>query len=83
MHLIADLLRNHKIPGVKLSEARHTAASAAGALIKHPIQVKDVRYKGTTVFFSIPSVLKSELLMREADFKQMLALAGITVESVK
>ncbi len=83
MFSIGDLLKNHKIPGTELSEMRAVTAAVASALVKYKIAPKNVKFKNGTVFFSIPSVLKTELMLREADLKRMLKDQGISIESIK
>ncbi len=73
----------HKIPGVRLSEIRTTCASVAKDFTSYAVTPKQVRYKEGTVFFSVPSVIKTELLLREADFKTTMKALGIEVAGVK
>jgi len=42
-----------------------------------------VKYKEGTVFFSVPSVIKTELLLRETEVISTLGALGIKVASVK
>lgn len=83
MRLLADLLKSRTIPGVRLSEIRGTCAKVAGDLTSYAVTTKQVRYKEGVVFFSVPSVIKTELLLREADFKTLMGALGIKVAGVK
>ena len=83
MKSIADVLQNHPVPGIRLSETRRTCAAAASTLAKYRIDPKKVQYKGTTLFFSVPSVVKTELIVRAEDLKKILAAAGIVCTAIK
>jgi hypothetical protein len=83
MRSLGDLLKSHRIPGVRLSEIRAICAKVAADLTKYPVTSKQVRVKEGVVYFSVPSVVKSELLLREIDFKTLLTAAGITVTGIK
>ncbi len=83
MRAIGDLLKDHKIPGTELSELRRTAAGAASVFLKHKITAKQVSYKNSTLFFAIPSILKMELMLRQADLIRVLKDAGFAVGKIK
>jgi hypothetical protein len=83
MKSLADLLKNHPVPGIRLSEARRTCAAAASVFAKHPIDAKNVRLKGGVLFLSVPSVLKTELILRAQDLKKALAAAGVECTEIR
>jgi hypothetical protein len=83
MRSLGDLLKSHRVPGVRQAEIRTTCAKLAEALTGYPVKPKQVRYKEGTLFFSVPSVVKSELALREEEIKKTLAAAGISVSAVK
>lgn len=82
MQLIADLLKNHKIPGAAEREQRQVCASAAESLFSHPISARQVALKDGKLTFRVPSVLKSEILLRAEDLKAILKGAGVVVVSI-
>lgn len=83
MKSLADLLKSHPIPGIRLSQMRQTCAATASVFAKHPIDAKNVRYKEGVLFLSIPSVLKAELMLRANDVKKALASAGIECSEIR
>ncbi len=83
MRAIGDLLKGKKIPGTELSEMRRVAAGAASVFLKHKVLPKQVSFKNGTLFLSVPSVLKAELMLRAEDLKRVLKDAGLSVEKVK
>ncbi len=83
MRAIGDILKDKKIPGTELSEMRRVAAGAASAFLKHTVLPKQVSFKNGTLFFSIPSVLKAELMLRQEDMKKVLADAGLSVKAIR
>lgn len=82
MDSIADLLKNHRVPGVRDSEVRRTCAAAAQSLLKHPITARQVKFKEGRLSFTVPSILRSELKLKEKALKELLLAAGITVTSI-
>jgi hypothetical protein len=83
MRSLRELLTSHRIPGIRLAEVRGTCAAVAAGLTSYAVTAKQVRYKDGTVFFTVPSVVKTELLLRENDFKLTLGALGISVLAVK
>jgi len=83
MRSLGELLKSHRIPGVRLAEVRSTCAKVAEGLTSCAITAKQVQYKNQTLFFRVPSVVKTELLLREEDLKAALQALGIKVVGVK
>lgn len=79
MQAISELLKNHKIPGVKDAEMRRLCASCAEAVLRYPVKASQVKFKEGTLSFRVPSVVKSELKLRQAELKELLAAAGVTL----
>lgn len=79
MKAIAELLKNHRIPGVQDAEMRRLCASCIESLLKFPVKASQVRYKEGTLSLRVPSVLKSELKLRQEELKTLLAAAGVTL----
>ncbi|MFZ1988058.1 MAG: hypothetical protein WAV21_03460 [Minisyncoccia bacterium] len=82
MRSIADVLKSHPVPGIRLSEIRLVCAKTAEALTRHKVAAGKVTYKDGVVSFSVPPVVKTELFLREHDFKALLASQGITVTKI-
>jgi hypothetical protein len=45
MKSLADLLLNHKVPGVRDAQIRHAIAEELSGLLNIPIEPKQVKYK--------------------------------------
>lgn len=83
MKSLAELLKSHPVPGIRLSEARRTCAAAASAFAKCPIDAKNVRLKNGVLFITAPSVIKAELILRAADLQKTLAAAGVECNEIR
>lgn len=83
MRALSDLIRSHRIPGIRLSEMRATCAAAASGLVGHPIQAKEVTLKEGVLTFKVPSVIKSELMLRSTTLIEILGRAGISIKGIR
>lgn len=83
MRSLGDLLKTHRVPGVRQAEIRTVCARVASGLTKVPITAKQVKVKDGTAFFSVPSVVKAELHLHVTELKKTLAAAGIEITSVR
>lgn len=83
MQSLADLLKLHRVPGVKESEERRVCAGAIEALLKHPVQASQVRYKAGVLSLSVPSVLRSEIILHEGKLRELLGAAGLSLTAIR
>ncbi len=83
MRSLKDLLSLRKIPGAELSEIRHQCAQIATELLQTPVQPTQVTYHDGEVLFSVPPLLKTELVIRHEELVARLTKAGIKVSSVR
>ncbi len=83
MRSLSELLKNHRVPGVRLNEVRTTCAKVATQLISFEVEPKKVKVKEGVVYFSVPSVIKSELHLREEEFKNLMKNLGVDVVAVR
>jgi len=83
MFSIADLLKNRKIPGLQASEERRICADTAAALLKMPFSPKQFKYSESELTVSVSPLLKTELLMRRAEYEQLLSAQGIRITALR
>lgn len=83
MKSLSELLKTHRIPGVKEAEVRRACAEALSRVLGVPISSKQVRYTDGSVSLSVPPVMKSALHLRFAEAKELLAEEGITLRDIR
>ncbi|HEV7121517.1 MAG TPA: hypothetical protein VGN56_01670 [Candidatus Paceibacterota bacterium] len=83
MKSLADLLLNHKVPGVRDAQIRHAIAEEASALLQIPIEPKQVHYKDGELVLKVPPVVKSAVILNTETLKAKLAERDIRISSIK
>jgi hypothetical protein len=83
MKSLADLLLNHKVPGVRDAQIRHAIAEELTALLQIPIEPKQVHYKDADLIFSVPPVVKSAILLNKEKIITKLAERDIRIATIK
>ncbi len=83
MKSLKDILNKHKIPGSELSETRHQCASIASQITHIKIKPSQVDFNDGCVSFSVPTIIKTEILVHQKKFIKALSLSGIKVSSIR
>ena len=83
MKSLSDLLKTHRIPGVKEAEIRRACAEALSNVLGTPITPKQVRYSDGVISLVVPPVVKSALSLRMEEAKQTLLREGITLKEIR
>ena len=83
MKSLSDLLKTHRIPGVKEAEVRRACAEALTRVLGVPVTSKQVQYREGCVSLSVPPVMKSALLLKFEEAKTLLGREGITLREIR
>lgn len=83
MDLIGDLLSRHAIPGIRLSQQRQTCSETIEGLLGVSISRSKIKYKDGCLFLSVPPILKSALLLKERELKELLETKGIRITEIR
>lgn len=83
MKSISELLKTHRIPGVKEAEIRRACAEALSRVLGVPIHAKQVRYTDGAISLSVPPVMKSALVIKFEEAKTLLGREGITLREIR
>ena len=83
MKSLADLLLNHKVPGVRDAQIRHAIAEEVSRLLNIPILPKQVRYKDADLVLAVPPVVKSAIKLKTQEIVEALSARDIRIASIK
>jgi hypothetical protein len=83
MKSLADLLLNHKVPGVRDAQIRHAIAEEVSGLLGISITPKQVKFKEGDLVLAVPPVVKSAIKLRSEEIIQALKGRGIRINSIK
>lgn len=83
MKSLADLLLNHKVPGVRDAQIRHAIAEELSTLLKVPIMPKQVKYKDADLVLAVPPVVKSMIRLKTQEIIDTLAGRDIRITTIK
>lgn len=80
---ISDLLRTHRIPGLRRSQERHDAAEVVSRVLGIPLTAKQVTLDDGLLTLKVPPVAKALVRLRETDLKAALKERGLQVVSFR
>jgi hypothetical protein len=83
MKSLADLLLNHKVPGVRDAQIRHAIAEELSEILKIPITPKQIKYKDSDLVLAVPPIVKSVLILKKEEILQKLNERGIRITTIK
>lgn len=83
MKSLADLLLNHKVPGVRDAQIRHAIAEELSTMLNIPITPKQVKYKDADLVLAVPPVVKSMIKLKTQEIIEVLAGRDIRVATIK
>lgn len=83
MKSLADLLLNHKVPGVRDAQIRHAIAEELSVILNIPITPKQVRYKDADLVLAVPPVVKSMIKIRGQEIIEKLQERDIRIATIK
>jgi hypothetical protein len=83
MKSLADLLLNHKVPGVRDAQIRHAIAEELTELLRIPIVPKQVKYKDADLILAVPPIVKSAIVLNKEKIIAKLAERDIRVTTIK
>ena len=83
MKSLKDFLKNKHIPGVELSDIRYQCSLVASEIVGVKIKPTQVDYYEGVVSFSIPSILKTEIVLQQKKFITKMKGCGVTVQTVR
>ena len=83
MKSLSDLLKSHKIPGVKEAEIRRACAAGITKALGIPVTVKQVRFNDGVLTLKVPPVVKSALTLRFEEAKREIEREGVTITKIQ
>lgn len=83
MKTLADLLKNHPVPGIKEAEVRRACAETLSRVTGVSITPKQVSFVDGKLSLSVPPVVKSALVLKFALAQEALQKKGITLREIR
>lgn len=83
MKSLADLLLNHKVPGVRDAQIRHAIAEELSTLLQIPITPKQVKFKDGDLVLAVPPIVKSVIKLKNEEIVKTLGERNIRINSIK
>ncbi|KND51536.1 MAG: hypothetical protein AB202_03125 [Parcubacteria bacterium C7867-007] len=83
MKSLADLLLNHKVPGVRDAQIRHAIAEELTQLLQVPIEPRQVKYKDADLVLAVPPIIKSVVKLRTQEIIEVLQKRDIRIATIK
>lgn len=83
MKTLAELLKNHPIPGIREAEIRRTCALTIAKVLSIDVAPKHIHLQDGVLTISLPPVVRSAVLVRAENVKTLLQEEGITVSSIR
>jgi len=83
MKSLSDLLKSHKVPGIREAEVRRACAEVLTRVLGVTVLPKQVRYTDGTLYLTVQPLLKSALTLKFDEAKEMLQREGITVTAIR
>lgn len=83
MKSISDLLKFHKVPGIKEAERRRLCAQVLSEVLGVAILPKQVRYTDGSLSLQVAPVIKSALTLKFEEVRATLAVEGVTITEIR
>jgi len=83
MKSLSELLKTHRIPGVREAEIRRTCADALSRVSGVSVLPKQVRYTDGNIYLKVAPIVKSALTLKFEEAKEVLYKEGITVTAIR
>ncbi|MBU1292467.1 hypothetical protein KJ819_00175 [Patescibacteria group bacterium] len=83
MFSLADLLKNHPIPGLKEAAIRGECAEAVSLVLGVSIPTKKIAYDAGVLTLSLAPVVKSAALLKQDKIKTALQERGIDLKEIR
>lgn len=83
MKTLAELLKNHPIPGIREAEIRRTCALALTKVLSIDVAPKHIHLRDGVLTISLPPIVRSAVLVRAENVKTLLKEEGITVTAIR
>jgi hypothetical protein len=83
MFSLADLLKNHPIPGLRNAAIRSDCAEVLGEVLGVPILPKKISYDAGVLTLSLPSVVKSAAHMKYETIQTALLGRGLLLTEIR
>jgi hypothetical protein len=72
MKSLTDLLLNHKVPGVREAQARHTIAEVISNKLGIAIGANKIQYEKGDLVITVPPVIKSAIRLKEIEIRDAI-----------
>lgn len=83
MFSLADLLKNHPIPGLRNAAIRSDCAEVLKEVLGVPVAPKRITYDAGVLTLSLPSVVKSAAFMKQEAIKTALLERGLSLTELR
>lgn len=83
MKTLAELLKNHPIPGIREAEVRRSCAEVLTRVTGVSILPKHVSFTDGMLSLTVPPVVKSALVLKFAVAQETLQKEGITLREIR
>ena len=83
MKTLAELLRNHPVPGIKEAEIRRACAEVITRVTGVTVGPKQISFTDGSLSLSVPPVLKSALVLKFSEAQEALQKEGVTLREIR
>lgn len=83
MKSLSDLLKNHKVPGIREAETRRICAEVLSKVTGVTILPKQVRYTDGNISLKVAPVIKSALTIKFAEAKVAIEAEGVKLTAIR
>jgi len=83
MFSLAELLKNHPVPGLKNAAIRSDCVEVLKEVLGLPVAAKKIAYDAGVLTLSLPPVVKSAALMKQEQIKAALLERGLQLQEIR
>ncbi len=80
---LADLLKNHPVPGIKEAAIREDCVDILTKALGVSISVRKIKYESGVLTLSVPPVVKSAALLKQAELATLFLERGLALKEIR
>ncbi|MBU2103402.1 hypothetical protein KKD81_01550 [Patescibacteria group bacterium] len=83
MFSLADLLKNHPVPGFKEAAVRADCAEVLTTVLGVSVPVQKLKYDGGVLTLSVAPVIKSAALLKQKEIESAFSERGLDLKEIR
>jgi len=80
---LADLLKNHPVPGMRQAAIRSDCSEALAGVLGIAVAAGKLKYESGVLTLALPPVVKSAALLKQEQIKAALLSRGLTLTEIR